>query len=448
MLQAGVRLGRYEVISPLGAGGMGEVYRARDTELGRSVALKVLPESVLSDPDPDRLKRFEREARATAALSHPNVLTVFDVGREDGRAYLVCELLEGATLGERLQAKRPSAREALGYAAQVARGLAAAHARGIVHRDLKPDNLFLTTSGVVKILDFGLAKQSVMRTNLATHQATASRPEELTSAGTMLGTVSYMSPEQAKGQGGDARSDIFSLGTVLYEMLAGRHPFRKESSAETLSAILRDEPPAMRDVSGQAVERLVRRCLEKRPEDRFQTASDLAVALEAVTPGDGQREGSRRETVVEVEERPYPGLSSFTEADAGRFFGREAEVETLWEKIGRRKLLALIGPSGAGKTSFLRAGVIPGRPAGWSVAFLMPGAGPLGALARALTPQLLSDPEAMAELVRGATDLVPSASDELLLSALGRWRQRTTHALLVVDQFEELFTGWARAPTW
>jgi Tol biopolymer transport system component len=282
MLSPGEKLGRYEVVSPLGAGGMGEVYRARDGELAREVALKILPEALSSDPD--RVKRFEREAKATAALSHPNVLTVFDVGHEAGRTYLVFEMLEGSTLGEAMRGGAVRTREALDYAGQIARGLAAAHARGIVHRDLKPANLFLTTTGVVKILDFGLA-----RIGAVGFQSAEETTAEVTGPGLVLGTVSYMSPEQARGEAPDARSDLFSLGTVLYEMLCGRHPFRRNSSAETATAILRDAPADLGRLEGQAagaVKRLVGRCLEKRPEDRFQTANDLALALDVLRSGE------------------------------------------------------------------------------------------------------------------------------------------------------------------
>jgi Tol biopolymer transport system component/serine/threonine protein kinase len=278
MLSPGDKLGRYEVISPLGAGGMGEVYRARDAELQREVALKILPEALSSDPD--RLRRFEREAKVTAALSHPNVLTVFDVGHEAGRAYLVLEMLEGSTLAEVMKDGALRTREALDYAAQVARGLAAVHAHGIVHRDLKPANLCLTTTGVVKILDFGLA-----RIGAAGFQSAEETTAEVTGAGLVLGTVSYMSPEQARGDPPDARSDLFSLGTVLYEMLSGRHPFRRNSSAETATAILRDtpaDPGRLESPAAGAIKRLVGRCLEKRPEDRFQTANDLALALDVL----------------------------------------------------------------------------------------------------------------------------------------------------------------------
>jgi len=280
MLSPGDRLGRYEVVSPLGAGGMGEVYRALDSGLGREIALKVLPDGVASDPH--RLKRFEREARAIAALSHPNVLTIFDVGQDGGRTYLVCELLEGATLGSRLRHGAFASHEALDVAMQVARGLTVTHGRGIVHRDLKPDNLFLTTAGVLKILDFGLA-----RLDGSLPQATQDTTDELTRTGAVVGTVPYMSPEQAKGEPGDARSDIFSLGTVFFEMVSGQHPFRRNSSAETLSAILRDDPPELDGRVPAAVDRVVRRCLEKRPEDRFQTAHDLAQTLETLLTGPG-----------------------------------------------------------------------------------------------------------------------------------------------------------------
>jgi serine/threonine protein kinase len=282
MLSAGDRLGRYEVVSPLGVGGMGEVYRARDSELQREVALKILPQELSSDPD--RVMRFEREAKATAALSHPNVLTVFDVGRDDGRTYLVFEMLEGSTLAEVMKSGRLRTREALDYAGQVARGLAAAHSHGVVHRDVKPANLFLTTTGIVKILDFGLA-----RIRGASSQHSEETTAEVTGPGLVLGTVSYMSPEQTRAEPLDARSDLFSLGTVLYEMLCGRHPFRRGSGSETASAILRDAPAELGRLEGQAtgaVKRLVGRCLEKRPEDRFQTANDLALALDVLCRGE------------------------------------------------------------------------------------------------------------------------------------------------------------------
>jgi Tol biopolymer transport system component len=306
MLSPSEKLGRYEVLSPLGAGGMGEVYRARDTELQREVALKILPQEFSSDPD--RVMRFEREAKATAALSHPNVLTVFDVGRDDRRTYLVFEMLEGSTLAEVMKSGGLRTREALDYAGQVARGLAAAHAQGVVHRDVKPANLFLTTTGIVKILDFGLA-----RIRGAGSQHSEEATAEVTGPGLVLGTVSYMSPEQARGEPLDARSDLFSLGTVLYEMLCGRHPFRRGSWSETASAILRDAPAELGRLEGQApraVKRLVGRCLEKRPEDRFQTANDLALALDVLYRGEEWAGTASSASPVTKEVEAGPATSS------------------------------------------------------------------------------------------------------------------------------------------
>jgi WD40 repeat protein len=449
MLSPGNRLGPYEVLAPLGAGGMGEVYRARDTRLGREVALKVLPASFAEDPA--RLRRFEREARAAASLSHPNVLTVFDVGSSTGCAFVVTELLEGTTLAAHMRRGPPPPDEALSLAAQAARGLAAAHAQRIVHRDLKPENLFLTTSGTLKILDFGLARL---------HDGDAARTQDTTQSnatdpGAVLGTLSYMSPEQARGIPVDARSDLFSLGVVLHEMLSGRHPFKRTSSAETVSAILRDEPPELATLDGrlpQGVQRLVRRCLEKRPEDRFQNASDLALALDLLAPGaDSARQVSGARTATgeapgaTSEERPYPGLSAFTERDAAHFFGREGEVRALWEKVRHRKLLALIGPSGVGKTSFLRAGLIPHHPPGWTVVYMTPGSSPIPALARAISAVISdeADPDERAvvlELMQGMADSLERGDTARLVSAVARWRARRADALLVMDQFEELFT--------
>jgi serine/threonine protein kinase len=279
---------------------MGEVYRARDTELEREVAVKVPPEELSSDLD--RMKRFEREARAVAALAHPNVLTVFDVGRRGGHAYLVFEMLEGSTLAEVMKRGALRTREALDYAAQGARGLAAVHARGLVHRDLKPANLFVTATGVVKIIDFGLA-----RTAAPSSPPPGETTAEVTGPGVPLGTVSYMSPEQSQGLALDARSDIFSFGTVLYEMLSGRHPFKRDSAAGTVASILRDDPPELGWLEGRApgaVEQLVGRCLEKRPEDRFQSANDLALALDLLKRGEDRSPAQPRVAARSNREAP------------------------------------------------------------------------------------------------------------------------------------------------
>ncbi|HTO75344.1 MAG TPA: protein kinase [Thermoanaerobaculia bacterium] len=283
-IAAGSRLGPYEILAPIGAGGMGEVYRAKDPRLGRDVAIKVLPASFSADPD--RLRRFEQEARAAGILNHPNITAVYDIGSNasDGAPYVVSELLEGETLRSALAGGRLSPRRATDYALQIAHGLAAAHEKGIVHRDLKPENLFVTKDGRVKILDFGLAKlthteEGSQATNLPT--ATAG-----TEPGVVLGTLGYMAPEQVRGKPADARSDLFSFGAILYEMLAGKRAFHGDSAADTMSAILREDPPDL-SATNQAVspglERIVRHCLEKSPEQRFHSAHDVAFALEALT---------------------------------------------------------------------------------------------------------------------------------------------------------------------
>ncbi|HTD51752.1 MAG TPA: protein kinase, partial [Thermoanaerobaculia bacterium] len=281
-LSAGTRLGPYEILSPLGAGGMGEVYRARDERLEREVAIKVLPASYSSDPD--RLHRFELEAKAAGRLNHPNILAIYDVGTRDGAPYVVSELLDGQTLRERLATAGLPARKAVDVALQLARGLAAAHEKGIVHRDLKPENVFLTSDGRVKILDFGLAK--LTRPESSTSATAAPTETRGTEPGVVLGTVGYMSPEQVRGQPADGRSDIFTFGSILYEMLSGRRAFRGDSSADVLSAILKEEPPPLAE-TGRGVppplERLVAHCLEKNPEERFQSARDLAYDLEALS---------------------------------------------------------------------------------------------------------------------------------------------------------------------
>ncbi len=279
----GTRLGRYEIRSKIGEGGMGEVYLARDTQLGRDVAVKVLP-STYSD-DPERLHRFEQEACAASALNHPNILSIYDVGTHDGSPYVVSELLQGQTLRQRISGTALPQRKVIDYALQVAHGLAAAHEKGIVHRDLKPDNLFITNEWRVKILDFGLAKLTgagdaeLSQTGIPTRRVD-------TDPGKVMGTVGYMSPEQVKGRAVDHRSDIFSFGAILYEMLSGRRAFHGESAAETMSAILKEDPPDLSETNQRispALERLVNHCLEKNPEARFHSASDLAFALEALS---------------------------------------------------------------------------------------------------------------------------------------------------------------------
>ncbi len=281
-LAAGTRLGPYEIDSLVGAGGMGEVYRARDPRLSRDVAIKVLPASETTDVD--RRRRFEQEARAVGSLNHPNLLAVFDIGEHEGATYVVFELLEGATLREQLSAGPLPVKKAVDYAHQIASGLAAAHEKSIVHRDLKPENLFVTNRGRVKILDFGLAKlrPELDREARGTDTPTATA---ITDAGMVLGTVGYMSPEQVQVRRVDHRSDIFSFGSVLYEMLSGRRAFHRDSAVETMNAILKEDPPEVsRDGSiPPTLERILGRCLEKNPDQRFRSAHDLAFALDAVS---------------------------------------------------------------------------------------------------------------------------------------------------------------------
>jgi hypothetical protein len=279
-LAAGSRLGPYEIRAPIGAGGMGEVYRARDPRLGRDVALKIVASG--SEHDPEYLRRFELEARAVGALNNPHILAIHDVGTENGLAYVVLELLEGQTLRDRIAHGPIPPRKAVEYGIQICRGLAAAHSRGIIHRDLKPENLFLTSDGLIKVLDFGLAKLSAP-SDIPTEEAVT---RTATDPGVVMGTAGYMSPEQARGKRADARSDVFALGAILYEMLAGRPAFAGETAVDRLSAILHHDPPELTSSNRESVppglERIVRRCLEKDPEDRFQAARDVAFALDAV----------------------------------------------------------------------------------------------------------------------------------------------------------------------
>ncbi len=343
-LQPGARLGPYEIVSPLGAGGMGEVYKAKDTRLDRFVAVKVLPASLASDVD--ALARFEREAKAVAALSHPNILAIHDVGSEGENAYAVMELLEGETLRQRLAGGALTAPKTVEVATQIARGLAAAHAKGIVHRDLKPDNLFATRDGTVKILDFGLARSVRVPSHVGGTSA-PTRPRD-TEPGTVLGTVGYMSPEQVRGEAVSERSDIFSFGCVLYEMLSGRRAFERSTAAETMTAILREEPgPAASGVSGgtlpPALERIVRHCLEKEPDARFQTARDLAFALAGVE-GSSTGSGSsipagpaRRRARVLTGAFTYGGWASLAVAAAWCFVRPQGETHPVFRPLTRER---------------------------------------------------------------------------------------------------------------
>ena len=272
----------YTIVSKLGEGGMGEVWRGRDTKLGRDVAIKVLPKSFSSDSE--RLRRFEQEAQAAGSLNHPNVLVIYHVGSHEGAPCIVSELLEGETLRERMGGVALPQRKAIDYALQLSHGLAAAHEKGIIHRDLKPDNVFITKDGRLKILDFGLAK--LLGASDEQSQTEVPTRRVNTDPGVVMGTIGYMSPEQLRGRPADHRSDIFSFGAILYEMLSGRRAFRGESTADTMSAILREDPPELSATNkniSPALERVVNHCLEKNPEERFHSASDLGFAIEALS---------------------------------------------------------------------------------------------------------------------------------------------------------------------
>ena len=327
-LVAGTKLGPYEIVSPLGAGGMGEVWKAKDTRLDRFVAVKVLPARLSKDAE--LLARFEREARAVAALNHPNILALHDIGREGEVVYAVMELLEGESLRERLAQGPLPPRKVIELAVQGARGLAAAHEKGVVHRDLKPDNLWVTKDGRLKILDFGLAKQllrqeSALNSQLET-EALATGDAGSTERGTILGTVGYMSPEQVRGEAVDARSDLFSFGAVLFEMLTGTRAFARGSATETLAAILRDDPPEPESTASRSIpaglERIVHHCLEKSPEQRFRSAHDVAFALENVSS---------------ASERPAPFTAPFAPENR----------KTSWRWAGLVSLLVLVACLGA-----------------------------------------------------------------------------------------------------
>lgn len=392
---------RYQIREVLGRGGMGEVFRAFDLKLRVEVALKaVRVERVASDRAREMLRSEVRMAREVVS---PNVCRIFDLVVEDGQELVSMEYIDGATLAERLRERGPLALgEAREISSQFLAGLEAIHQAGLVHRDFKPENVMITRAGRVVVMDFGLAK-------LPTQGRT----------GTISGTPAYMAPEQARGEGVDARADVFAAGVVLAEMLAVGGAMSLEGR-QALWGAVRETPPRVPDGPWAPV---LRQALAVNPQDRHGSAHALARALEEVTlrlPGFEQK-------------RPYPGLASFTEEDAEYFFGREVEVEAVWKKLKRPRLLALIGPSGAGKSSFLRAGLLPTLPSAWTAVITTPGSRPFQSLARALVPVFTGDAQATDGLLR-------FEDPDTAVSLLHRFRQRHEHALLIVDQFEELFT--------
>ena len=422
----GQTISHYRILEQLGAGGMGVVYRAEDLKLGRVIALKFLaPEFVR---DSDSKARFIHEAKAASALDHPNICTIHGIEEtDDGRLFIAMACYEGETLKDLISRGPLDIMEAVDIAVQVAQGLAKAHRLGIVHRDIKPANIFLTEDGLVKLLDFGIAKL-VGQT-------------QVTRAGALLGTMQYMSPEQLQGEDVDRRTDLWSIGVVLYEMLTGRLPFTGEHQPAILYAILNTEPvplgESLDDIEPE-LELAIAKCMRKTVTERYQGVEELLLHLKplahtGITQATNARTVGLRTQVDSRNAQPYPGLASFTERETEYFHGRESRVESVWQKLRRGRLLAVTGPSGVGKTSFLRAGLIPAKPADWGVIITTPGGSPLLSLREALVPELADDAEAMRALLR-ENDL------DATVSGIRRWRQRHNEALLILDQFEELFT--------
>jgi WD40 repeat protein len=402
LLAPGEVLGdRYQIRSQLGQGGMGEVWRAFDLKLRVEVALKALREDVFRDER--RLELLRQEVRAAREVVSPNVCRIFDLIEADGSELVSMEYVDGQTLLAVLQDRGPlELKEAQDIASQFLAGLEAIHKAGLVHRDVKPENIMLTRAGRVVLMDFGLARQ------------------EDSGAGTVAGTPAYMAPEQAAGLKVDARADVYSAGVVLAEMVSPEGIKSLESRQSVWEGV-RSEPAKLPDTPWAPV---LRKAVAKEPDQRYSSAHTLTRALEDVT--------LRVEGAEDL--KPYPGLASFTEADAEFFFGREAEIEQMWRRLeGPARLLAVVGPSGAGKTSFLRAGLIASSPPGWGVVRCTPGNSVISSLRRALIPELSGD----AEVLQG---LVDSDADDALVTAVQRWRAGHDHVLLIVDQFEELFT--------
>jgi hypothetical protein len=419
-LAPGLRIEQYELIRELGRGGMGQVFLARDNRLGRRVAIKFL----LAGASRKIVERFLVEARVTASLSHENIVTLYEVDQYLGLPYMVLEYVEGTTLAKLIEGRRVPAGRAIGLVVPVVKALARAHADNIVHRDLKPDNIVVTATGTVKVLDFGVAKLF----------AGPADPNA------MAGTLPYMSPEQLGSDEVDHRSDLWAIGILLYEMLAGKHPLEPVSHARLLGAAAAlDQPmPSIgAEVAGlpDRLVAIVDRCLAKRKSDRYSSAGELALALEPLLP-------ARVGRSLVADESPYPGLHAFQEADATRFFGRAADIAAMIARLADHPLIGVLGPSGVGKSSFVRAGVVPalksaGEP--WETVIVRPGRSPLAALAGALDSlrdPLDSDPAIDADPVRRLR-AEPGMFGARLRS---RARRRRGQILVFVDQLEELYT--------
>ncbi|MFE8603023.1 serine/threonine-protein kinase [Archangium violaceum] len=443
-LAPGTRIQHYELIRELGSGGMGTVCLARDTRLGRRVAIKFL-----HTEDPDLTKRFILEARATARCGQENIVIIYEVGEHQGSPFMVLEYLQGQPMKKLIAGQRLPPSRAVELMVPVVRALACAHEQGIVHRDLKPENILVTDSGAIKVLDFGIAKVlqgEEPSLGVATDTFVGlleDDGEELTRRGSILGTMAYMSPEQwGNGVAIDHRTDIWAVGIMLFRMLAAQHPLGSMGGPQLAVTALLDEPmPRLREVVPDAPPELaaiVDRCLLKHKEERFPDALSLLRALEPFLPGRYNRE-------QRIDESPYAGLSSFQEADADRFFGRTREIAALVNRIHDRPLLAVVGPSGTGKSSFVRAGLVPvlkrsGTP--WEALVIRPGRNPLSALANMMAP-LVSSSDSVEQDLKERKLLIEHLRNEpgyvgnVLRS---RARRKQNHILLFVDQFEELYT--------
>ncbi|HWO23471.1 MAG TPA: protein kinase [Kofleriaceae bacterium] len=469
----GARIGQYEIIRELGRGGMGAVYAARDTKLGRKVAIKFLSGS----NHPDVTARFILEARATAQCSHENIVVIHDVGEHGGQPFMVLEHLQGVPLSQLLQdgRKLPPA-QAVELMVPVVRALTVAHSHDIVHRDLKPDNIFVTDSGTIKVLDFGIAKlvhggadEVPARPSGASARDFEPAPgarRELTRRGAMIGTLPYMSPEQWGAGGGlvDHQTDLWAVGIILFEMVTGHHPLAPRRGQDLMiTGVLQEPMPSVRGASPGLPDELaavIDRCLQKPKDQRFASARELLDALEPLLPGRYVRR-------LRSDESPYTGLRPFQEADAHRFFGRSRDVAAAVARLRDVPLLGIVGPSGVGKSSFVRAGLVPALKASgeqWSRISLRPGRSPMAALANALTPMVTSSSGTTSPFtaVSGPiTGAFPSAEgvspQQQLLERLyaepgyfgtvlrDRARNRNQHILVFVDQFEELYTQVADA---
>ncbi|KFE68239.1 hypothetical protein DB31_7476 [Hyalangium minutum] len=441
------RIHQYELIRQLGSGGMGTVYLARDTRLGRRVAIKLL-----QTQSPSFTQRFILEARATARCSHENIVIIYEVGEVHGKPFMVLEYLQGQPLQKVVGGQRLPPARVVELMVPVVRALVCAHGEGIVHRDLKPDNILVTDAGSIKVLDFGIAKvlqgdeSSSERSRVAPASAAEGLSAELshlTQNGALVGTLPYMSPEQwGNGVTVDHRTDLWAVGIILFRMLAGRHPLEPLRGPQLAVTAFLDEPmPRLRDVAPDvpvALADVVDRCLLKRKEERFHDATELLRALEAFLPG-------RYAPELRIDESPYAGLSSFQEADADLFFGRSREIAALVSRIRDRPLMAVVGPSGAGKSSFVRAGLVPalkrsGEP--WDAVVIRPGRDPLGALANIVAP-LLNSSDSLAQDLKEHHTLVERMRAEpgIVGTVLrGRARRDRRRLLVFVDQFEELYT--------